>query len=482
MKRFRWDKKYLYWGMTAFCVVAAAIVFYMLINHLGWLRGALHKLGGILSPFIWGLVIAYLLYPLMRIYQKYLFEPLAKRLYKKSPKAASAVPKFSRGFSVLLAIISLVVVLGGMLWLVIPQLYSSVESLIVNSTDYVAKADEWFTRLLKDYPEIDTAISGMFGDLSNGLVGWATNNLLPEIKNIVTNLTSSVYYFAKGVYNVLIGIIVSIYVLYSRETFGAHGKKLLYAIFSVEASEKILDGIHFVNKVFMGFISGKILDSLIIGVICYIGCLCMRMPYAVLCSFIVGVTNIIPFFGPLFGMIPTTFIILMEDPIKALIFLLFVILLQQFDGNFLGPKILGNSVGIGGFWVLFSIIVGSGLFGFAGMLLGVPVFVVIYSLFRDLVQRKLGRSGLPQNTAVYVDLDHFDPKTGLPVRIDRAAKHSRENTGKKRRGRKNRHNKTEETADAVPSAEETPDDIPDAPPEDADAGKTEYRCEETVQR
>lgn len=484
MKRFRWDKKYLYWGMTAFFVIAGAIVFYMLINHLGWLRGSLKKLAGILSPFIWGLVIAYLLYPLMRIYQKHLFEPIAKRLFKKSPKAESAVPKFARGFSVLLAVISLIVILGGMLWLVIPQLYSSVETLIVNSTDYVAKADEWFTRMLKDYPEIDTAISGMFGDLSNGLVGWATNNLLPEIKNIVTNLTSSVYYFAKGVYNVLIGIIVSIYVLYSRETFAAHGKKLLYAIFSVEASEKILDGIHFVNKVFMGFLSGKILDSLIIGVICYIGCLIMRMPYAVLCSFIVGVTNIIPFFGPLFGMIPTTFIILMEDPIKALIFLLFVILLQQFDGNFLGPKILGNSVGIGGFWVLFSIIVGSGLFGFAGMLLGVPVFVVIYSLFRDLVQRKLGRSGLPQNTAVYVDLDHFDAKTGLPIRLEQNPKRSRERTGNQRRGRRRGRKKTEETADAVPSAEETRDTAPDAAHDGAAADAADERSaeRETVQR
>jgi len=466
MKRFRWDKQYLYWGITAFLVIAASILFFMLINHLGWLRTTLHTLGGILSPFIWGLVIAYLLYPLVRIYQEHVFKPIGSLIYKKSPKAEKAVPKFSRGCAVFFAIISMLVVLAGMISMVAPQLYGSVETLIVNSSDYVARADELITRLLKDYPELDAAISGMFGDISNGLVGWATNNLLPEIKNIVTDLTSSVYSIAKGVYNVLIGMIVSVYVLYSREQFGARGKKVLYAVFSMEAAEKILDGIHFVNKVFIGFLSGKILDSLIIGVICYAGCLLMRMPYAVLCGFIIGVTNIIPFFGPIFGAIPTTFIILMEDPIKALVFLVFVLLLQQFDGNFLGPKILGNSVGIGGFWVLFSIIVGSGMFGFLGMLLGVPVFVVLYTLFGDLVTKKLVRSGLPDATAAYVDLDHFDPRTGEAVKIGESAKRNQDLRGRKRIVKK-KNKKTEETAKAA-SPDEKTKQTPDAADSDAD--------------
>ena len=462
MKKFRWDKKYLYWGITAFCVIIACIAFFWLLQGWPAVWATISKIVTILSPFIWGLVIAYLLYPLVRIYQEYVFQPVGKFIFKKSPKANTSVPKFSRGCAVFFAIISMLVVIAGMISMVAPQLYSSVETLITNSSDYVTKADELITRLLKDYPELDTAISGMFGDISDGVVGWATNNLLPEIKNIVTNLTSSVYSIAKGLYNILIGVIVSVYVLYSREQFGARGKKVLYAVFSMEASEKILDGIHFINKVFIGFLSGKILDSLIIGAICYAGCLAMRMPYAVLCGFIVGVTNIIPFFGPIFGAIPTTFIILMEDPIKALVFLVFVLLLQQFDGNFLGPKILGNSVGIGGFWVLFSIIVGSGLFGFLGMLLGVPVFVVLYTLFGDMVTKKLVRSGLPDATASYVELDHFDPRTGEAVKIGESPKRNQDLRGKKRKKKK-----AEETAKAA-SPDEKPQETPAAAEHTAD--------------
>ena len=415
MKRYRWDKKYLYWGVTAFLVIAACILFYLIANNLGWLGAALKQLGNILSPFIWGLVIAYLLYPLMKIYQRHLFTPLAKLIFRRSAKAEERVPKLARGLAVFLSIISLLVIVGGMIWLVAPQLVSSIERIVVNSGDYIAAADAWLTRVLSDYPELEQAISGAVGDLSNGLVTWATSTLLPMLKDIATNVTVNVYYFFKGVYNVIIGIIVSVYVLYSRETFASHCKKIIYCIFSLEASEKILKGVQFTNQVFIGFLSGKILDSLIIGILCYAGCMILRMPYALLVSVIVGVTNVIPFFGPLFGMIPGTLIIMMESPLKALIFLVFIILLQQFDGNILGPKILGNKVGINGFWVMFSIIFGAGLFGFAGMLLGVPVFVVIYSFFKNLVNKKLGRSGLPTDSAEYRELDYFDPKTGARV-------------------------------------------------------------------
>ena len=432
--------------MTAFLVIAACILFYMLVSNLSWLRDAFRRLGTILSPFVWGLVIAYLLYPLMRIYQRWIFLPLGRLLFKKNPKADTKAQNFSRGFAVFLAIVSLLVLLAGLIWLVGPQLYSSIESLVVNSANYIKTVDEWISRLLSNYPQMEKTISGLFGDVSNGLVTWATDNLLPEFKSLITNVTMNVYYVFRGIYNMIIGIIVSIYVLFSRETFGAHCKKLLYSIFSLEAAKKILDAVKFTNEVFMGFISGKILDSAIIGILCYIGCLIMRTPYGVLCAFIVGITNVIPFFGPLFGMIPSTLIILMADPLRALIFLIFVILLQQFDGNILGPKILGGSVGINGFWVLFSIIVGAGLFGFAGMLLGVPVFVVIYTFFRNLVNRKLIRSGLGISTEEFKDLDHFDPRTG------EAVLHGDAKRGK-RRAKKNADKNKEETADPAVSPE-----------------------------
>jgi len=283
----------------------------------------------------------------------------------------------------------------------------------------------------------------MFGDVSNGLVTWATNNLLPQFKDLLTNVTTGVFSFAKGIYNIIIGMIVSIYVLYNREVFSAHCKKIIYAIFSLEAAQKILDAVHFTNDVFQSYISGKLLDSIIIGILCY-----------------VGITNVIPFFGPLLGAIPSALIILTASPMHALVFVIFVIILQQFDGNILGPKILSNRVGINGFWVLFSILVGAGLFGFGGMLLGVPVFVVIYSFFKGLTNRKLARSGLPVDTERFMTLDHFDPKTGRPVEVSEENKRaSRRKKAKKRAGTP----QSDIPADEPKESTEAPDDEPEAP-------------------
>ena len=450
--------------MTVFLVIAAAIVFYMIVNHLGWLGKTLHHFMVILSPFIWGLVIAYLLYPLMRIYQKGLFAPLWKLLLKKSKRANKLLPKLSRGCAVFLAMVSLLIIITGLIWLVAPQMYSSIETIIINSGDYVEQADAWIGRFFNNYPEIESTISGMFGDVSKGIVTWATNNLLPQFKGLLTNVTSGVFSFAKGIYNILIGMIVSIYVLYSRETFSAHCKKIIYAVFSLEAAKRILNAVHFTNDVFQGYISGKILDSIIIGILCYIGCVVLRIEYAVLVSFIVGITNIIPFFGPFIGAVPSALIILTASPMHALIFVIFIIILQQFDGNILGPKILGNRVGINGFWVLFSILVGAGLFGFGGMLLGVPVFVVLYTFFTNLTNRKLERSGLPTETEKFIPLDHFDPKTGEAVELSEEEKRA----VRRRRGRKNAGTpQSDIPAETPKEKEETPEkaDADSEPPD-----------------
>jgi len=455
MRRFRWDKKYLYWGVTAFLVIVAAIVFFMIVNHLSWLGKTLHDFGKIVSPFIWGLVIAYLLYPLMRIYQRGLFQPLWKLLLKKKSNADALISKLSRGFSVFLAMISLLVILTGLVWLVAPQMYTSIETIIVNSGDYIEQADAWISRFFMNYPEMEATLSGTFGDVSKGLVNWATNNLLPEFKSLLTNVTSGVFSFAKGLYNIIVGMIVSLYVLYSRETFSAHCKKILYAVFSLEAAKKILNALHFTNEVFQGYISGKILDSVIIGILCYIGCVILRIDYAVLVSFIVGITNIIPFFGPFIGAIPSALIILTASPMHALVFVIFIIILQQFDGNVLGPKILGNRVGINGFWVLFSILVGAGFFGFGGMLLGVPVFVVIYTFFKNLTNRKLARSGLPVETEKYVPLDHIDPETGEAVEFMEKERTTRRKRGRKKKGTAKNAAPSECREESEPGSDET---------------------------
>lgn len=413
-RHFRWDKKYLYWGITAFCVIAAAILFYMALSFLPALGAALGKLLRILSPFVWGLVITYLLTPLTRSLEQNVFGPLSRRLYKKNRRYSGR--KFARSFSVFVAELVLLAVLTALVYLILPQLYSSIETIVQNSGVYAANVSAWLERTLKGYPAVANYLDQQLDLINANVWDWLRNNVLPQLGNFVSSVSNGVLVAVRGVYNLIIGIVVSFYILSNRETFGANAKRLLYSIFSVEAADLLRDGIAFTDKTFMGFINGKLLDSAIIGLICYIVCALLNMPYALLVSVIIGVTNIIPFFGPLIGAVPSALIILMVDPIKCLIFVIFIIILQQVDGNIIGPKILGNSIGINGFWVMFSIILGAGLFGFWGMLLGVPVFVVIYTLVNKLIDRKLKRSDLPWETASYVGMDRIDPVTRQPIR------------------------------------------------------------------
>ena len=404
---FKWDKKYLYWGITAFCVIAASIFFYMALRYLPdigkWIGGVV----SILSPFIWGLVISYLLMPLMRSMEKNIFRPLSLRIFKKSKKHTGK--RLARNLSVFMSIMVFLAVIVALVYLILPQLYSSIDTIVKNSPTYLGNLAKWVENLLKDYPEIEQYALNLINNANTNIMKWLEEKVLPELGSLLTNLTAGVYYALKGIYNLIIGIIVSIYILGNIEGFSASARRLTYSLFSLATAEKIRESVAFIDKTFMGFINGKLLDSAIIGLICYIVCAILNMPYALLVSVIVGVTNIIPFFGPFIGAVPSAIIILMVNPMKCLIFIIFIVVLQQVDGNIIGPKILGSSIGINGFWVMFSIILGAGLFGFWGMLLGVPVFVVIYTTINNLIVRKLKSDDLPFDVEEYNDLDHIDP-------------------------------------------------------------------------
>ena len=408
-RHFKWDRKYVNWGMTAFCVLAASLLFYFAIRNISVFGQAVNKLVAILAPFIWGLVICYLLSPLMRVMEERVFLPLGKRLYRKNKKGGAA--RFARVLSILFCEIVLLLVLAAVVYLIIPQVLSSVQMLIKNSGTYADNVSAWLNGLLKNYPELDSYAGEFLGNFNTNVGSWLQNKVLPQLGNLITSVSSGVYGFARSIYNLIIGIIVSVYLLSDKEGHIAAFKRLTYAVFSVETADQLRQGLIFVDKTFMGFLSGKILDSVIIGIICYIVCSILQMPYTLLVSVIIGVTNIIPFFGPLIGAVPSALIILMVDPTKCLIFIVFIIILQQIDGNIIGPRILGNSTGITGFWVIFSIILGSGLFGFWGMLLGVPVFVVIYTVINNLIVKKLKRSDLPWKLSDYKEMDYIDPAT-----------------------------------------------------------------------
>ncbi len=406
MKHF-WEKnEYIKWGVTAFLVIAGAILFYMILLHGGVVLNALRRVLHILSPIIWGLVIAYILWPETKFFQHRLFLPLLNRWWPKRNNERA-----SRVLAVILAITAALLFITVLLWIVIPQVYTSVESIVSNAPEYFETVNGFIQRFFENYPNLETALLAATGNVSDSVLDWAKSVVLPNLSTIVTNVSTGVYLVLRGILNVLVGFVVACYVLYNVEVITAIGRKLLYSVFTIRFAERIRRAINFVDGVFNGFINGKIIDSLIIGVLCYIVCSIAQMPYVVLISVIVGVTNIIPFFGPFIGAIPSGLIILLVSPVKALIFAVIILVLQQLDGNIIGPKILGSSIGVNGFWVMFAIIVGGGLFGFMGMLLAVPVFAVLYTGFAVLIDHGLKKRGLRTETAAYVNLEHIDPET-----------------------------------------------------------------------
>ena len=432
-RRFKGDRTYLNWGMTAFFVIAASILFYMALSYMGVIGAKIARIVKILSPFIWGFAICYFLLPLQTNVEEKMLLPLMKKLYRKNSKKDGK--KLARGVSVLLCIVIFLIILAALVYMIIPQLYESINTIVSNSGTYFANLTAWLSEVLEAYPELENYVLGFVGDVNEDLVAWIADKVMPSLGSLASSVTSGVLSVVNALYNLVIGIIVSTYLLAGHEKFAALIRKVLYSVFTVEAAEKIRAGVAFADKTMMSFISGKIYDSVIVGLICYIVCSILRIPYVLLVSTIVGVTNIIPFFGPFIGAVPSALIILMIDPMKCLAFIIFVVILQQVDGNFIGPKILGSTTGISGFWIMFAIIVGAGLFGFWGMLLGVPVFILIYTSFRNRVNRKLEKSGLPSNTEDYMNFNGIDP-------VSREVIH----TGNRRRKRR--------TAEAEASAAE----------------------------
>ena len=313
-RHFRWDKKYLHWGVTAFCVIACAILFYMALNYIGLVGKALHSLIKILSPFIWGLVISYLLNPLVKTLEKKVFAPFSGRIFAKSRRSNGE--GLARGLSVLFAEIFMLAIVTGLFFLIIPQLYSSIETIIVNSPVYIDKLTTWATKMLTDFPELRSYVTQMLGDINQDLMSWLQTTVLPGLGSLLSNVGTGVKYVVTGVYNLVIGIIVSVYILSDSETFAANAKRILYSLLTPEAAKKLLEGLDFTDRTFVGFLNGKLLDSAIIGLICYIVCAILNMPYALLVSVMVGVTNIIPFFGPFIGAVPSAIVILMVSPVK----------------------------------------------------------------------------------------------------------------------------------------------------------------------
>ncbi len=405
--RYRWDKKYLYWGITAFLVIVVSICFYYLLFHGSSFKQGFGKMLAISMPVIDGLAVAYLLTPIMNfIENKILLPILSLCKIQNTP----VIKKRLRFVSIILTLIAVCSMLYGFFAMVIPSLIKSIQSIVLQFPIYINNLSVWITKILSANPDIENFANQLIEQYSTEIERWLNQSLLPQMNQLLKTLSLSVIGFVMSLWNLIIGFVISIYLLSSKELFSGQCKKVIYAILETKTANEFIQNMRFVHRTFSGFLGGKIIDSIIIGIICFIGTSMIGTPYPVLISVIVGVTNIIPFFGPYVGAVPSAMLVLMVDPLQCLYFIIFILLLQQFDGNFLGPKILGNSTGLSGFWVIFSITLFGGLFGVLGMLIGVPTFAVLLAGFKSVCNRMLKKKGLSTNTALYTTVYEIDNK------------------------------------------------------------------------
>ena len=376
-------KPYLYGMLAGFGAISLSILFFFLIYRFQGFGDAISKLTGILMPFIYGAVIAYLLKPVCNCVEDF----LRRLLPEKMGTAANML-------AVTISLLFGILVVYALIMMIVPQLITSVTTLYYTARNNLNDFVDWASHqeIIASNQKLLDFIETSYDNLQDTLDNIVRTKLVPSMQSLLSGAALGVMSFVTFLKNIIIGVIVSVYLLASRKKFGQQCKMILYSLIKPRWADIILEEILYADKMFGGFINGKILDSAIIGVLCYIACLIFKFPSALLVSVIIGVTNVIPFFGPFIGAIPATLLILIQNPIKALWFVLFVLVLQQVDGNIIGPKILGNTTGLSSFWVLFAILLFGGLWGFVGMIIGVPLFAVIYDVIKKLVFHGLKRN------------------------------------------------------------------------------------------
>ncbi len=402
------NNKYVRWGVTAFCVIAASICFYYLVFHGVNIKIGLGKLHNILRPILVGFVLAYLLTPVLNYIEYRIMKPVFERIPVKNTSKRDSIV---RGISILTTTLLFFAVIYALIAMFVSQIVPSIMNLIANFDTYVNNVNNVINNLLADNPEVGSYVVKKINQYSGELESWLTNDVFAAPTAIIKTISLSVINLVSVLWNWVIGFIISIYVLSSKEKFAGQTKKVAYALFEKQTANMIIRNFRFTHKTFIGFFSGKVLDSIIIGLLCFIGTTLLRTPYAALVSVIIGVTNIIPFFGPMLGAVPCTILIFLVDPmhpLNSLYFVIFILVLQQFDGNILGPKILGDSTGLTSFWVIFAITLFGGAFGVPGMIVGVPIFAVIYASVKSLINMALAKRNMPMTTELYLTVGSVD--------------------------------------------------------------------------
>lgn len=415
MKEHKYEK-YIYGGVTSILVVASAILMVFFLINLNDVVLFIDKLISILAPIIVGAVLAFLVAP---IYNQ--AQDMTDRLLKCTPNSATKRSWIGKMVGTVASILFVGTVIVSLCYLIIPQIYISIVSIIENMSVYVQNIRDWLEVVFENNPELESEVLAIYAEITTRMQNWAAANLIPSLENLegIQNLGKVVGGVSSGVMglvnlakNFLIGLIVMIYLLNIKRTLAGQGKRMVYAFLPLRVANETVEEFRFIHRVFSGFIIGKIIDSLIIGILCFVLMKIIHLPFELLISVIVGVTNIIPFFGPFIGAIPSALLVFLISPMQCLYFVGLILVLQQFDGNILGPKILGDSTGLSSFWVLFSILLFGGLFGFFGMIIAVPMTAVIFDLFAKLEYHRLRKKHLSPDPREYEDLKRIDEVSG----------------------------------------------------------------------
>ncbi|MCM1090649.1 MAG: AI-2E family transporter [Butyrivibrio sp.] len=406
--KFHLNNKYVRWGITAFCVIAASICFYYLMFHGVNIKAGLRTISDILMPLTMGFVLAYVLTPVLNQIEYRIVKPLMERVPMKNDTKRGSI---TRGLSIIATTLLCFAVIAALISMFLSQIIPSIMNLVSNFDMYINNVTNIINKLLENNPEVGSYLIKMINRYSGELESWIETSVFATTSDIIKTVSLSVINVIGVLWNCVIGFIISIYLLASKERFAGQAKKIAYAMFDRDTANVVIRNFRFTHKTFIGFISGKVLDSIIIGLLCFIGTTLLQTPYAALVSVIIGITNIIPFFGPVIGAVPSTVLIFLVDPmhpLNAVYFVIFILVLQQFDGNILGPKILGNSTGLAGFWVIFAITLFGGFFGILGMIVGVPIFAVIYAAIKSVVNSALTKKALPQEITTYMTVESID--------------------------------------------------------------------------
>lgn len=393
--KINWNSKYFTIAVYATLSVIVSAIAIMLIFNYEKVSEKLAFFTTVATPVIIGIFCAYLLNPLMMKIENGLF---GKWAGSADPKARGR----ARGFSLTLTMVLVLAALLLMILLVIPQLVTNIIAIFNNMDSYIATVRGFIQKIAVDYPQFAQFLGNPLDDFSKFIKGiW--DQYSNELLGFAGNVANGVWAVIDTLKNVFIGLTLSVYLLAKKEMFVGQSKKLVFAFIKADKAQSFLGVCREASKKFLGSIVGKIIEAFIVAMFVFIGCTIMRMPYSPLIAVIMFVFNLIPFIGPFIGCIPCCLLLLLSaNPLNALWFAIFDMVLQTLDGNIIAPWILGDSTGLPAVWILISIVIGGGLFGMMGMFLGVPVCAVVYMLFKDFVEGKLRKRKLPQHTNNYV--------------------------------------------------------------------------------